>query len=55
MLPYADYIRRLSRIRTERGAKQIVQKGSGFGAIFTSLLTPIILEIAKNLAKNNGK
>jgi hypothetical protein len=49
MLPYADFIRRVGRARTERGAhKLIVQKGNGLPiAIFSALLTPIITELAR--------
>ena len=54
MIPYTDFIRKLSRARSERGAKKIVQKGSGPGQLFPSLLAPIILEIARNLMNKNG-
>uniref|UniRef100_A0A914GR98 Uncharacterized protein n=1 Tax=Globodera rostochiensis TaxID=31243 RepID=A0A914GR98_GLORO len=51
MMPYADFIRRLSRARSERGARQLlIQKGSGFALqLFPSLLTPIILELSRIL------
>jgi hypothetical protein len=52
MLPYADFIRRMSRVRSERGAKQIVQKGSGLQTLFPALLTPIILELSKILLES---
>jgi hypothetical protein len=54
LLPYADYIRRLSRIRSENTAKRLIQKGSGLGPLFAALLTPIIIEITKNLSKNTN-
>ena len=41
--PYKNYIRRLARIRSERGARRLVQKGNGIGA-FAAFLTPVILE-----------
>ena len=54
LLPYADYIRRLSRSRTENTAKRLIQKGGGLGHIFSALLTPIILETSKHLLKNTN-
>jgi hypothetical protein len=52
LLPYADYVRQMSRLKTEKGARRyIVQKGTGAGTIFfTALLTPLIVEIANRLA-----
>jgi hypothetical protein len=57
MMPHADFIRRMGRVRTERGAKKIVQIGGGIPTFFPALLTPIILEISKYLLerKNDGK
>ncbi|KAF7627112.1 hypothetical protein Mgra_00009622 [Meloidogyne graminicola] len=51
LFPFADFVRRVSRVRTERGARHaVVQKGSGLPiGFFPALLTPIIIEIAKNL------
>lgn len=51
MLPFAEFIRHLGRIRSERGARKlVVQKGAGLpiGA-FASLLTPVIVELARSL------
>src|SRR4051812_4537024 len=44
MLPYADFIRRQGRIRTERGARSLIlKKGNELHIdLFPSLLTPII-------------
>jgi hypothetical protein len=55
MSPYADYIRKMSRLKTERGARRfIVQKGTGAGpAFFTALLTPLLIEIAKAAIKRD--
>ena len=61
MLPFAQSIREISRIRSERGARrQLVQKGNGLPlALFPSLLTPIILELARSLiapsSSSNGQ
>jgi len=46
--PHRDFVRRLSRKRTPKSAKFVVQKGAGFP--FAALLLPIILSI---LGKEN--
>ena len=51
LLPYANFVRKLSRSRTERGARQILQKGAGIP--LTALITPIILEAIRYLATKN--
>ena len=53
LLPHADTVRRLSRARSERGARSMVQKGSGAVGLFAALLTPILLEMAKNVIKGS--
>jgi hypothetical protein len=55
MSPYADYIRKMGRLKTEKGARKfIVQKGTGAGtAFFTALLTPLLIEIAKASIKRD--
>lgn len=57
LLPYADFVRRIGRIKTERGARKfIVQKGTGAGtSFFTALLTPILIELVKKQFGKNGK
>jgi len=52
LVPFADFVRRISRVRTVRGARRIViQKGSGLPlGLFPALLTPIIIELSKNIA-----
>lgn len=56
MMPYAEFIRRMSRARSQRGAKRIVQQGSGFSLqLFPALLTPIILELTRILTRKNGE
>ena len=50
--PHAEFVRRLGRLRTERGARKLlVQKGAGHIGLLSALLTPIILEIGKSLLK----
>ena len=50
LMPFADFVRRMSRLRSEKGARKfIVQKGSGAPALFGALLTPILIELAKKL------
>lgn len=43
--PYAPYLRRLSRVKTEVGARKMIQKGEG--AMFAALLAPVITEVAR--------
>ena len=49
LTPYAEFVRRIARIKTEKGARKfIVQKGTGAGtSFFTALLTPILIELVK--------
>lgn len=56
MLPFVAFIRQLGRIRSERGARKlVVQKGGGLPiALFSSLLTPIILELARTVISNSS-
>jgi hypothetical protein len=42
---YRDYLYMLSRLRTPKGARKLVQKGNGFA--FAAILTPIIAEIIR--------
>jgi hypothetical protein len=47
LLPFAGAIRRLARIRSERGARHYsIQQGGGF---FGALLAPILLEASRHL------
>lgn len=49
LLPYVDIIRQMSRLRSQKGARKlIIQKGSGLPGLFASLLTPILIELAKS-------
>ena len=51
LLPHAEYLRQLARVRTETGAKRIIQRGNG--PIFSALLIPIIVEATRHLLTNN--
>uniref|UniRef100_A0A1I8BNC9 Uncharacterized protein n=1 Tax=Meloidogyne hapla TaxID=6305 RepID=A0A1I8BNC9_MELHA len=54
LLPYVDFVRRMSRARSERGARKILnQKGSGFGGVFAALITPILIELARSFTINS--
>jgi hypothetical protein len=53
LTPHIDYLRKLARIRSEKGARRIVQEGNGL--FFPSLLIPIIGEAARLLLTNNKK
>jgi hypothetical protein len=49
--PYANHVRKLSRIRTEAGARRYtVQHGTG--PFFAALLTPIIAEASRHILTN---
>lgn len=48
LLPYANIVRQMSRLRSQEGARKlIIQKGSGLPGLFASLITPILIELAK--------
>lgn len=49
LAPYANFIRKLGRVRSEKSARVIVQKGNGF--IFSVLLTPVLAEAVKYSVK----
>ena len=51
LLPYADFVRRLSRARSEKGARRILipQRGEGIGSFLSALLTPILIELGREL------
>ena len=51
--PFAELVRQISRVRTERGARRIVQKGNGF--FFGSLLIPVLAEAARYLLTRDGE
>jgi hypothetical protein len=52
LIPYANFIRKMSRMRSERGARNLaLQKGSGIHGLFGALLTPILIELARSLIK----
>lgn len=54
MMPYANFIRRMSRARSERGARRLMleQRGGGLNpGFFAALLTPIILDLARSFKK----
>lgn len=56
IIPYLDFVRRMSRVRTEHGARKMVQKGEGVGAgVFAAILAPIIVEFAKNFLKEQSQ
>jgi len=52
LLPYADFVRKMSRVRSEHGARKILnQKGGGIGT-FAALLTPVLIELARSLGSS---
>lgn len=53
LLPFVDTVRRISRVRSERGARHLlIQKGAGFPGFYAALLTPIIIEIVKHFSSS---
>jgi hypothetical protein len=54
LTPHAAYIRRLSRVRSERAARKLTQFGNGFA--LPALLIPIIAEVGRFILSNrNGE
>lgn len=48
LIPYADFVRRMGRMRSERGARKFaLQRGGGAGGLFAALLTPILIELGR--------
>ena len=47
LLPFANYIRRLSRVRSTQSARRVIQEGSGIA--LAALITPILIEAAKSI------
>jgi len=53
LLPYADIIRQISRLKTEQDAKRvIIQKGSGMPGLFSALLSPILIELVRSYSES---
>jgi hypothetical protein len=56
LMPHVGFIRRMSRLRSEKGARKlVVQQGSGAPAVFAALLAPILIDLARNLIKGEPK
>jgi len=50
LLPHAEFIRKMSRARSERGVRKVLrQKGEGIG-VFAALLTPVLMELARAIS-----
>jgi hypothetical protein len=48
LMPYAEWVRRMSRMKSERGARKFAtQTGSGIQGLFAALLTPILIELLR--------
>jgi hypothetical protein len=52
ILPHAEFVRQLARVRSEKGAKQIIQRGDG--AAFAAILVPILIEAFRYLSTQNS-
>ena len=55
MMPHVSFVRRMARLRSEKGARRfVVQKGGALPiGLFASLLTPIILKLTQSLISPN--
>jgi hypothetical protein len=53
LLPHVNFVRRLGRVKTEKNARKIVQKGSGVG--IAALLAPIVVEGIKYLIEKKNE
>jgi superfamily I DNA/RNA helicase len=49
LLPFANYIRKIARVRSEQGAKKIFVNQQGGQAVLAALLSPILVEAAQHL------
>jgi len=50
LLPHVEFIRKMSRARSERGVRKVLrQKGGGVG-VFAALLTPVLIELARAIS-----
>ena len=47
IVPHTEFIRRLTRVRSEKSARQLVQKGRG--VVLPAILTPIIISALKQI------
>jgi hypothetical protein len=45
ILPHVQFVRKLGRIRSEKGARRVVQYGRGVA--FSSILVPVIAELIR--------
>ena len=48
LVPFADFVRSLSRVKSEKGARKILQRGSEIP--IAALITPVILEALRLLS-----
>lgn len=57
LVPFAKYIRKVARARSEKGARKIFENQQGGQAVLGALLAPILVEAAQHLISkitNNG-
>ena len=47
--PFANYLRRLARLRSEKGVRKFVKNQKGGQAVLGALLAPILVEAASHL------
>jgi hypothetical protein len=49
LIPFANYIRKTARLRSEKSARQYFSQTGGQAAIFGALLAPVLIEAAQYL------
>ena len=52
LLPHSNYIRKLAKVRSEKGARKVIQYGGG--AFLPALLIPVIAEAVRFLLTKNN-
>ena len=53
LLPYASTIRQISRAKTPKGIKKVLQTGGGL-SILPALIAPVIVEIIRSLSSRES-
>jgi hypothetical protein len=54
ILPHIDIVRKIGRSRSQRGLRQVLQRGGGIGAI-AAILTPILIEAFRHIRGGGGE
>jgi hypothetical protein len=54
LVPFAETVRKISKTRTEHGARRQIQSGGAAGALIP-LLAPILIEVARSIISSAAK